>query len=149
MSRRRTVTLTAPEHGYGRWCVRFAYDAELVETLKAAVYWREREWDGDARCWWVSSLVVDDMADALVAEGATVRRLDADGQPLADPPPEPPPDWAQPSWAEGVLTAVGPQRRDAVFRALSRVLHPDTETGDGDLMRELITARELVSGYAR
>lgn len=41
-------------------------------------------------------------------------------------------------WARAVLWRVGAQRSDAVFRALSKVLHPDSPAGDTRLMRELL-----------
>ncbi len=44
-------------------------------------------------------------------------------------------------WADQVLAAVGTEREDRTFRALARVLHPDTG-GDERLMRELLAARE-------
>lgn len=138
------VTMTAPsgggEHG-DRWSVRFRYHEQLVELLKtrstgATGAGHPRTGAGTStagRCaaW-----------PTKAAAGAAVRWL-ADSA-CRETESEPPPDWAQPSWAETLMDAVGLQRRDAVFRALSRVLHPDTETGDNDLMRELLHARELV-----
>lgn len=53
-----------------------------------------------------------------------------------------------PSWAASLFTAVGPARADAVFRALARVLHPDTPTGDIALMRELLEVRNANGGRA-
>jgi hypothetical protein len=119
-----------------RTAVRFRYDEAPVDLIKDAVYWRDRQWDHDARCWWVDCWSVDELVDALIAEG-TVRRVDVDGSPITGAP-DPPPSWAEPSWAETVLAAVGRQRQDAVFRVLSKVLNPDAKTGDGELMRELI-----------
>lgn len=45
-------------------------------------------------------------------------------------------------WAEQLLRAVGPERVDAVFKALTRVLHPDVKTGDETLMKALNNARD-------
>ncbi len=50
------------------------------------------------------------------------------------------------TWAEALLTAVGDRRRDVVFRAMSKVLHPDTETGDEKLMRDLLAAHSKHPG---
>lgn len=157
MTRRPVATMTAPPFGIGMgalnaWAVRFRYNAELVELLKTVIDWRERTWDAVSRCWYVDHDAVDYLIDAMRAEGVTVRLIGADGRPITDTGSagtgtagDPPPAWAQPSWAETLLTVVGPDRRDAVFRALSKVLHPDTETGNNELMRELIVARELVT----
>lgn len=41
-----------------------------------------------------------------------------------------------------LLTIVGTERADAVFKALAKTLHPDTATGDADLMRALNAARD-------
>jgi hypothetical protein len=35
-----------------------------------------------------------------------------------------------------LMEAVGPQRREAVFRALTRVLHPDVTGGDNTLQQQ-------------
>lgn len=40
-------------------------------------------------------------------------------------------------WARALFDAVGPDREDAVYRALAAVLH-----GDVDLMADLVTARK-------
>lgn len=50
-------------------------------------------------------------------------------------------------WAEALFAAVGPAWADAVFRALTRVLHPDVG-GDADLMRDLLDARDHMKGTA-
>jgi hypothetical protein len=44
-------------------------------------------------------------------------------------------------WAHSLFRAVGPDRAEAVYKALSRVLHPDTPTGDHQLMQQLNEAR--------
>jgi hypothetical protein len=54
----------------------------------------------------------------------------------------PPPPRTSENWAEILLRAVGPSREDAVFKALTRVLHPDAKTGDEVLMKELNIARD-------
>jgi hypothetical protein len=59
-----------------------------------------------------------------------------------------PPGGQTQNWAEVLLTAVGPERADAVFRAVSRIVHPDTENGDAGLMRELIAARDRMAAKA-
>ena len=139
------VTMTAPS-GYGehgdRWSVRFRYNEELVELVKAAVDWRDRAWSPTDRCWYIDRWMVCQLVDELTAVGATVRWEDADSPCRRQQQAEPPSAWAQPSWAELLMTAVGEARRDAVFRALSKVLHPDVvETGDTALIDGRVTAR--------
>jgi hypothetical protein len=48
-----------------------------------------------------------------------------------------PSDVSCQGWAQHLFRAVGPARSTAVYRALSRCLHPDTPTGDTTLQREL------------
>lgn len=140
------VTMTAPS-GYGehadRWSIRFRYNAELVELLKSAIDWRDRSWSPDDRAWYVDRWTVCGLADELTTFGAQVQWLDSDSPCRETESSEPPPSWAQPTWAEMLMAAVGPTRRDQVFRALSRILHPDVETGDTALMAELLRAREM------
>ncbi|MBF6082118.1 hypothetical protein IU485_12185 [Nocardia cyriacigeorgica] len=45
------------------------------------------------------------------------------------------------SWAEQLFHAVGRDRRDNVYRALSKILHPDVQTGSKVLMQQLNDAR--------
>ena len=48
-------------------------------------------------------------------------------------------------WAVGLLTAMGtPERQDAVFKAVTKVIHPDAAAGDETLMRELLDGRTQV-----
>ncbi len=47
----------------------------------------------------------------------------------------------EPQWAQIMFRRVGHHGADAVYRALSRVLHPDSPTGDTSLQRELNEAR--------
>lgn len=44
-------------------------------------------------------------------------------------------------WAAALFQAVGPERRDATYRALSKVLHPDAG-GDTKLQQQLSAARD-------
>lgn len=40
---------------------------------------------------------------------------------------------------------MGPERTDAVFKALTRILHPDiADTGDTELQRQLNDARDAM-----
>jgi hypothetical protein len=53
------------------------------------------------------------------------------------------------AWAQNLFTAVGPDRGEQVFRVLTRILHPDSPTGDTELMRQLISARGRTRGDRR
>lgn len=91
-----------------------------------------RRWDKLGKCWVIPATFVDEAANVLRAAGCTVYVTKPNGEP-----------WtsgragaghrATPGgrWAELLLEAVGPQRADAVFRALTRILHPDA---GGDLV---------------
>jgi len=104
-----------------------------------------RSWDKVARCWLIPSVFVDEAANVLRAAGCTVYVTRPNGEP-----------WtsgragaghrATPGdrWAELLLEAVGPDRADAVFRAPTRVLHPDAR-GDLVLMKQLNAARDKVA----
>ncbi|HWT48540.1 MAG TPA: hypothetical protein VN255_08180, partial [Mycobacterium sp.] len=62
--------------------------------------------------------------------------------PRADPPPRAEAFTSDTSlWAKILFRRVGRERREPVFRALTRVLHPDVG-GDHHLMQELNAARE-------
>ncbi|GAC1569975.1 MAG: hypothetical protein NVS3B18_01640 [Candidatus Dormibacteria bacterium] len=117
---------------------------EMRELLKSFPC-SERKWSPTERCWVVSGWIVNPMADALRAAGCTVYVTRADGSPYEQPKPggthgrraTPAPDWAS-----VLLNAVGSDRRERVYRALSRVLHPDVETGSHELMQQLNAARD-------
>lgn len=57
---RPTGTLTQCYHGGSRkggdgWRIKFAYDADLIEELKASVNLMEREWIPASKEWWIST----------------------------------------------------------------------------------------------
>ncbi len=136
-----TITVTGPEDPfsiYGGAEVRFPYNRELVDLLKAHVPYDEREWDPDRKVWtvWAASLYLDAFLSGAIYYGHEV--LDLRKKQETPPPPQEP----SPSWADALFQAVGPERANAVYRALSRVLHPDTEHGDHELMVQLTDARQ-------
>jgi len=104
-----------------------------------------RKWDPTPtnKCWIMPVRFVDDLADALRAAGVTVYITRADGSP-----------WRSgrtthghrstpaAGWADALFTAVGPNRVEPVFRAMSRIIHQDAGGGDTRLMQELNAARE-------
>ena len=54
------------------------------------------------------------------------------------------------SWAHALFRQVGLDRREPVFRALTRVLHPDNQsTGDNTLQRQLNDAYGELRGDRR
>ena len=114
--------------------VRFHYHPDLVELIKTAVPTYARRYNPAAKERTVDAGYARSLARLLRCEGHTVVGLDEPNgaRSSADP--------AQ--WAKDLLTHVGPTRRDVVFRALMRVLHPDNQqTGDTQLQRELNQAR--------
>ncbi|WP_078290444.1 hypothetical protein [Mycobacterium sp. D16R24] len=130
-----TVTVTAAADFSGRCAVRFRYDRAVVDLLKNTLDWRDREWDPQSRVWLVDPLEIDRLVRQLRSYGCEVNDQTTIHY---DPPP------SAATWAVAVLDAVGSERQEAVFRVLSRVLHPDAPTGDTALMRELIDGRDEV-----
>ena len=130
-------TVLFERRGDGDAIVRFAYDPELVDLLKAAVPARSRSWDPQLRQWTVRAELVEHFASVLRATGHQVIGLE---------PPAAGTRTGTDQWARLLLHRVGPTRREPVFRALSRVLHPDNAaTGDTTLQRELNLAREQLT----
>lgn len=102
-----------------------------------------RRWDKAKKCWFVPVDFVNQLADALRAAGCTVYVTRANGEPWGSGRGShghrsTPAD----GWADAMFEAVGPDRMDAVYKALSRTLHPDLAGGDTALMQELNTARQ-------
>lgn len=140
---------------FGRdYAVWFRYDPDLIELIKLAVPSGHRSWDSSKKRWSVSVKYAEQLADDMRELGYTVigieapgmRRSKASWEPppwessSSKPPPQPPPP--KPDWAKLLFTRVGDHRVDPVFRALTRVLHPDNaETGDKELQQELNKAR--------
>ena len=121
----------------------------VVDAVAVAVYapyeYRDvikcfpgRRWNPQHKCWLVGASFADAMAEALKAAGCTVivtRHGGAEDGAHRDH------HVVGAGWAETLFAAVGPARAAAVYRALSRVLHPDAG-GDTALMRELNAARD-------
>jgi hypothetical protein len=125
------------------YTVRFDYDLEVVAILEDIPHFA-RTWRPATRSWWIFGYYAGYLVSELDAHGHTVIGLD-------------PTHWrrhgsrhngaqhngdAGDGWAKAVFARVGPERADAVFKALTRVLHPDNvATGDAALQRELNDAR--------
>jgi hypothetical protein len=119
----------------GRTRVQFRYDAAVVALIKATVPGYCRSYEPAARCWYVNPTWVPSLASVLRARGHLVI------EPERTPPPPPPPQRrTDATWAQQLFAAVGPHRQASVYRALSRVLHPDTSTGDHTLQLQLNAA---------
>ncbi len=128
-----TVVMFTP--GSGGHVVRFAYDPAVVATIKATVPSYARSWQPATRTWLIDPGWAPVLADTLRCYGHTItglddrrrddRRCDCGGDT---------------GWARTLFRAVGPTRHGPVYRALSRVLHPDTDSGDVQLQRELDAA---------
>jgi hypothetical protein len=106
---------------------------ELIKTFPG------RRWHPDAKCWSVPAGTVDALASALRAAGQTVF-FTAGGTDNRRPAA---PSTPGRTWAEHLFAAVGPTHADATYRAMSKVLHPDTG-GDTVLMQQLNAARRAL-----
>ncbi|OBB71572.1 hypothetical protein [Mycobacterium sp. 852014-52144_SCH5372336] len=123
----------------GGYAVSFRYDLRLVDLVKT-VPAGARSWNKSTRTWWVSdrhaAWLVDDMRRAgYSVTGIDDRHRDDRRDRAAD----------QGTWAQMLFAAVGPDRAAPVFKALSKVLHPDLVGGDRRLMQELNDARRGVT----
>ena len=126
-----TTVRFGPSSG-GRRTVSFPYDPDVVAIVKT-IPASGRSWDPARKQWTVSDLYARELADTLQAEGYPVVGLTATPPPPPPPPRQPPPG----TWAQQLFKAVGPDRAQAVHRALTKVLHPDTPTGDTRLQQQL------------
>ncbi len=115
---------------------------ELVKTFP------DRKWNPAQKCWTINLVYVDSLADALRSAGETVFLTRSDGSAYrTGARSHGHRDTPAPSWAETLLDAVGPDRVEPVFRALTRVLHPDAG-GDHQLMAALSAARDAGRGLS-
>lgn len=115
--------------------VTFPYDLTVVDLLKRTVPGYGRKWNPDGKRWTIfEPLAAVAFARAVVAAG---HDLEADFEWQRKPKAKP-----ADNWADDLLIAVGPDRREAVFKALVRVLHPDRpDYGDRALFEALDAAR--------
>lgn len=125
--------------GYQFSC-RFRYDPDIVDLVKTSVPGSARSWDPSTKQWLVDADWVRPLADTLRHCGHTVIGLD---------PPKPPPTNSHANshndhdWALGVFKRIGPNRSDAAYRLLSRLVHPDVGGSDA-MMQELNAARREI-----
>jgi hypothetical protein len=111
--------------------VSFDYDPDAISIIKSITS-KSRTYDPDTKIWTVTGTVVDDLIWMLTQAGHKVHAT-ITGQPPSQTPT---------GWADALFTAVGPDRIDAVHRALTKIFHPDTTTGSHELQQQLNTARD-------
>lgn len=122
-------------HGYA-YSVCFSYNPAVVQLLKDCVPGYARKWIPGRKEWEVDTKWAESLAAAFCSAGHTVVGLQQQQSKRNA-------DTSQ--WARLLFKRVGPQRSAAVYRALSRCLHPDTPTGDTELQRELNDARDQLT----
>lgn len=120
------------------YTVHFRYDPRLVDLVKTVPSYA-RSWDATTKQWRVAAGYAEPLALAMRERGYIVTGL--------EPPRRVHDQAVDPSWAQILFQRVGHDRVDPVFRALTKVLHPDNpDTGDADMQRELIAARDENGG---
>lgn len=125
---------------YGeQYLLRFAYDPTLVSIVKTVPSYA-RSWQPTSKVWIVDRFYAEQLAADIARMGHTVIGLDAE----QIPPPKNTTNGDSGDWARAVFRRVGPGKTDVVYRALSRVLHPDVG-GDTELMQELNDARREIT----
>jgi hypothetical protein len=139
-----TVTFTKPPFVGNDWTVSFHYNPVIIGAIKATVPSHARSWRQFDKKWTVNAAWAHQLADALTDIGAQVVGLTDHGY-RRGADNDTATRLADGKWARELFKAVGPEREDAVYRALSKVLHPDLATGSTELQRHLNDARD---GYA-
>jgi hypothetical protein len=117
---------SAEDDGYAT--VRFPYDPEAVEIIKSAPVHR---WSPRDKQWTTETAWVELLAKRFHDQGYDVA---VDGELWAPPDPA-----ALVDPLRALFEALPPRLRPAAFKALSKILHPDTG-GDNAWMRQLIEA---------
>ena len=120
-----------------QYAVRFPYNPTVVDALKSSVPAWARTWKPNTKEWIVDATYGPGLAADLKSIGCTVIGLET----------APPPKSASPQsdWAQALFCRVGATRVDEVFRALSKVFHPDRPSGDAVLQRELTDAKNATT----
>lgn len=132
------IMFTPSSFGY---TVKFTYNRDAVELLKIAVPSWARSWQPDRRAWEIEASFGPSLAAAMQRLGHTVVGIEPEPQPRTTNTDSGSGD----QWARILLRAVGPSRHEPVFRALTRVLHPDNAVGDTRLMQQLNEARAALT----
>lgn len=116
--------------------VSFRFDRAIVDVIKELP--GPTRWDPTRKVWTLGFVLASELAGRLGARGHQVLDRRGAGRPACRVPAP------ARTWAEELLSAVGPTRSDAAFKALTRVLHPDVATGDTRLMQQLNSARAQI-----
>ncbi len=122
------------------YTVTFRYDPEVVDLIKSTVPAHSRTWDAARKAWTVDEMWAPALVGALKLSGHTVS-----GYSTGNSHTPPPRQNKGGEWASAVFVRVGPERATAVYRALSRCLHPDTPSGDKQLQQELNDAHDAAT----
>lgn len=141
----RSLVLTWLPH-FGA-TIQFRYDPVLVELLKTVVPSPWRTYESTTKTWTIhDDGCVDAFARMANRNGYAIETRNGLLRDARRPRHEQSRKAANPTrsssvvWAEALFAAVGKDRQDAVYKALSRVLHPDVG-GDTALMQALNDAR--------
>jgi hypothetical protein len=110
----------------------------------------DAEWSADESCWTLPLWHAHEIALKLPREPITWRGFGVGDAASAGHQHRPRAAKAAAkdtsAWAQNLFTAVGSDRGEQVFRVLTRILHPDSPTGDEELMRQLLGARDKAKG---
>jgi hypothetical protein len=136
-----TAVRFTPRYGGLATAVNFAYDPTVVAAVKSVPSFY-RSYDPATKTWTIDGGWAATLAAELRALGHTV--VGRTGGDDSGPSSTSSAYGDDDSWARDLLRRVGADRVDAVYRALTRVLHPDAPTGDTQLQRELNRARDAV-----
>src|SRR5262245_49429136 len=125
-----------------RYQVRFSYDPQLVDHIKASVPSWARSYDPASKTWTITDrgYALKFGKDCASGNVHQVVGLEEDEEKTRKAPPLPPPKAPQRNWADELLSRCSPEQRTSLYRALAKVLHADVG-GDHALMQELNEAR--------
>ena len=127
------MTTAVRFESYGeQYILRFAYDPTLVSIVKTVPSYA-RSWQPTSKVWIIDRPYAVQLAADFARMGHIVTGIETSRQ------REVPDD----DWAKLLFRRVGSGKTDIVYRALSRVLHPDVG-GDTQLMQELNDARREI-----
>jgi hypothetical protein len=128
------LIITLPETEAGAYStVRFPYDEDAVAIMKSVPVHR---WNARVKEWTTETSWVELLAKRFCDRGFDVA---IDGELWYPPDPK---AFAEP--LEAFFAALPPRLRVPAYKALSKVLHPDTG-GDTEWMKQLNTAKNRTS----
>jgi hypothetical protein len=110
----------------------FRYDAGLVDLVRSMP---DRTWNPDDKHWTIPAVDLDEFIQKAKSLGHQVQVIGENDSHRG------PSTNGSADWAGTLFAAVGTDRAQSVYRALSKVLHPDVG-GDTKLMQQLSEAYE-------